>query len=136
MKYLTFLVNLSWNVLIPLVSIAHWIYNYEITLFEEENLIKGQLLTYPLMGISLICLWPMMKFFMMQSYEQHLVEKKADFSGPYSIKAIIDILNEDDEPIIRGVCKHACIFDLKAGRKVIPSKKKNSKSDGFPEITD
>ena len=136
MKYPIYFVNLSWNVLIPLVSIAHWIYNYETMLLEENNLIKAQLLTYPLMGISLICLWPLMTLFMSQSYEQHLVEERTAFSGSYSIRAIVDKLDDDDELVIKGVCKHACIFDLKAGRKVIHSKKRNSKSKGFPVITD
>ena len=48
----------------------------------------------------------------------------------------MDKLDDNDEIEIKGVCTHACIFDLKAGRKVIPSKKRNSKSKGFPAIAD
>ena len=55
--------------------------------------------------------------------------------GTYSIKAIVDKLSEDNKTkIIENVCKSACIFDLKAGRDVIKSKKENSKSEGFPTI--
>ena len=57
MRFPIYFFNLSWNVLIPLVSIAHWIYNYEITIYAEDNLIKGMLLSYPLMGIALMCIW-------------------------------------------------------------------------------
>ena len=41
MKYPSYFIVLSQIVLIPLLSIGHWIYNYEITIFEENNLLKG-----------------------------------------------------------------------------------------------
>ena len=54
--------------------------------------------------------------------------------GKYSIKSIVDKLDDDDKVKMADVCTHACIFDLKAGRDIVISKKPNSKSDGFPFI--
>ena len=45
-------------------------------------------------------------------------------------------LDDEDEPLIKDVCKHACIYDLKAGRDIIKSKRPNNESDGFPFIED
>ena len=136
MKYPSYFIVLSQIVLIPLISIGHWIYNYKVTIFEENNLLKGQLLTYPLMGIMLSLLWPQIKEFMEASYAQHKNEVASALYGKYSIKSIIDKLDDDDNVEIADVCTHACIFDLKAGRDIIKSKKPNSKSDGFPFIED
>ena len=77
MKYPSYFIVLSQVVLIPLISIGHWIYHYEVTIFEENNLLKGQLLTYPLMGIMLSLFWPKFKEFMEASYEQHKAEVAA-----------------------------------------------------------
>ena len=88
------------------------------------------------MGIMLSFLWSHMKEFMSGSYETHVCEEKDAFSGKYSIRAIIDKLDKNDKVEKKDVCTHACIFDLKAGRDIIKSKMRNSKSDGFPVIED
>ena len=88
------------------------------------------------MGIMLSFNWYLMKDFMSMSYQQHVDEEKTAYSGSYSIRAIVDRLDENDKVEKSSVCTHACIFDLKAGRDIIKSKMKNSKSDGFPFIED
>ena len=57
MKYPSAFVFISQMILIPLLSMVHWGYEYQTTWENESNPIRAQLLVFPLMGAMHILIY-------------------------------------------------------------------------------